>query len=55
MRMLGNFGERFLTYTGVTLGHSLHEADVERVDTGLPDWHLVLVEPQVVGSVGSQV
>ena len=44
-----------LTYRGVTLGHSLHETDVEADDTWLSDLLLVLAEPEVMGSVASQV
>ena len=43
------------TYGGVVLGHPLHEADVEGVDSWLSDLLLVLVEPEVVRSVAPQI
>ncbi len=40
---------------GVSLTHTLEEADVEGVHTGSAQLFHVLIKPQVVGSVSSQI
>ena len=43
------------TYSRVGLAHSLEESEMESGDSWGSNLLLVLVEPQVVGSVGSQI
>jgi len=42
-------------YTGGRFAHAAHDSDVPGVDLGLTHLLGVGVEPQVVGSVGSQI
>lgn len=43
------------TYARVGLSETLDDADVEALDSGSADLLMVLIEPEVVGSVGTQV
>lgn len=43
------------TYSRVGLAHSLENTDVEGNDTGSSGLLVIVVEPQVVSSVGTQV
>ena len=45
----------FGSYTGGRLGHATHDGDVPGIDLGLTHLLGVGVEPQVVGTVGSQI
>ena len=43
------------TYTGVGLAKTLDDANMEALYSGCADLLVVLVEPEVVGSVGAKV
>lgn len=43
------------TYAGVGLAETLDEADVEALDSGCADLLVVLVQPEVMGSVRTEV
>ena len=42
-------------YTGGRLGHAAHDGDVPHIDLGCTHLFGVGVEPQVVGTVGSEI